>query len=91
MPSITSIFDAKNAIDIALKVTSTSDPLKDLIYGGSGQAVNSYVLPARYYTKTLKSIPMFYGSINAEPMEKTAISNINYDIGSFFAKKEPMS
>jgi len=86
MPSITTIFDAKNAIDITLKIPSVSDPIKDLIFKGAGQAVNSHVLPARYYTKTLKSIPMVYGSINAEPMEKTLISNINYDIGSFFAK-----
>jgi len=88
MPSITSIFDAKLAKNIALKTTSAPDPIKMLVYGNRAEPVNSFVLPARYWTKTLKATPMVYGSLNAEPMQKTALSNINYDIGSFWAKTQ---
>lgn len=86
MPSLTSIFNVKEAIDIALNMPATSDPIKDLVFGGAGKAVNSFVMPARYWKKTKQSVPMVYGSINAVPMQKTEITNVNYDIGMMWAK-----
>lgn len=87
MATITEFFDKTKAIDIILKGQSVDSVAKDLIFGNP-KAVDSDVLPARYWSKTLKAIPVCSGTTGAEPMSKTAISNINYDFGSFFAQTD---
>jgi len=62
-------------------------PIRDMVFG-KAKAVDSDVLPARYWSKTLKAIPTCSGTTGAEPMSKNDISLINYDFGSFFAKTD---
>ena len=87
MPAITELFNKEKAINIVLKGQIAPMPIRDMVFG-KAKSVDSDVLPARYWTKTLKAIPTCSGTTGAEPMSKTDISLINYDFGSFFAKTD---
>lgn len=85
MALFTSIWDAKKAIDITLKKPTAITPVKNKFFGGQGIVVDSFTLPQRYITQSLKHMPMVWNSNNPEPMGKKIITANVSDIGSMFA------